>query len=129
MSDISHDPTSAEFLNEIQKTKDILAKLRRDRKLALLAISKQRRAQAGTLSKSHLKASAEMPAAEGGETLNLLRGAAAIARFTNDKPSSVYYKHRNGRYQTPEGAAVWKSGPKELTGSPRLLRLVSPYEE
>ena len=104
MSDISHDPTSVEFLNEIQKAKDILAKLRRDRKLALLAISKQRRAQAGTLSK--LKASAGIPAAGGGETLDLLRGAAAIARFTNDKPSSVYYKHRNGRYQTPRSEGI-----------------------
>jgi hypothetical protein len=124
MSDVHYNPASAAFLDEIQKAKATVARLQRERKLALLAQSKERR-KAGVSPKSQPKiCDAELATVES----DFLHGAAAIGQYTNEKTVTVYYKHRNGRYQTPEGPAVWRSGPKQLTASKRLLHLVPPYE-
>jgi hypothetical protein len=111
---------SAALQAAISETKEKLAQLRRQKKLADLAFAKQLRAQAGIPEKSHHKNHPIEAAPSEGEGYAF--GARAIGKITGQTPGQVYYWFKCGYFKD----AVWAPGPKSLVGSISKLRNLGP---
>jgi hypothetical protein len=112
---------------QIQRTKERLAELRREKKLADLTRARELRKLQGIPEKSHHKTPA--PATEASDS-DYVFGAANIGKELGQTAGQVYYFQQRGAYVDVNGdPAVVKLGPRTLMGYRSRLRNLRPPTE